>query len=212
MLRIMSSSGLQGFAVQSFVSWCLWASLSSNSLSCLKQLPLISTRGTREFRNSRTLYSDHWNLYNWKSLPQHKVTRKHSKRRTVTLPCMNKTALTHTPRLLNERRHITNSLLVRIEYHITLRVSPLIRQVLDAVSMKMVGYFPHRAVNYVRDVIDHNCVDILHKIAHYLRCQFIPNIQSIGDLVGTNALRELLVHLSNLTIICGSESNHFTRG
>lgn len=61
---MISSSGSTGLKAQSLVR-CgfLLRSLASRSLSCLKLLPLISTLGTRESRNSRTLYSVHWYLH-----------------------------------------------------------------------------------------------------------------------------------------------------
>jgi len=75
---------------------------------------------------------------------------------------VDKAALPHALGLLNKCCDIVDSLFVWVENNIALGISPIERQVLDAVGAEVVGYLSRRAVNYMRDVVEHNCVDVLH--------------------------------------------------
>lgn len=115
---------------------------------------------------------------------------------------MNEAAFTHESGLFDEGRDIADGLLVGIEYDVPLGLSPLEGEVVDAVAAEVVGYLPGRAVNYVRDVIDDYCVDVLASSDEYFGGQLISDVESVRHLVCAHALRKLLIHLSNLTIIC----------
>lgn len=74
---------------------------------------------------------------------------------------MNEAALAHLPGLLDEVAHFPQNPILLVQDDVFVRIGPAVRQVPDPVALEMVGHVAGRAVYYVRDVVHHNCIDIL---------------------------------------------------